>query len=169
VSDLLKCKGQFEWTLERIILYCGYTNLRSTEIGTPFDTTNKSISKEYTSWINGRISYCLAKILFQIRHDENPIEHKRCHDVLSYIRPYSEIQSELKECICDTWLEEDHDNLVCSMTHYADLKLTMWITFNSMECYCKLSSEYPIPLNDCDEKEYEERRWEHRIVKNSTY
>jgi hypothetical protein len=164
------CKGYFEWTLQRIITYCGYTNLRD-QIGTPYHTTIVPISKEYTHWINTNISYCLAKILFQIRHDENPIEHKICHDILTYIRSYSEIQSELKECICDTWSEEDHDNLIRSMTYYADLKLTMWITFSSTECSCKIAADYPIPIlfEDDNGTTYEARRWEHRIIKYSTY
>jgi hypothetical protein len=160
------CAGYMDWTLERIIQYCGYTNVKGHEIGTPFDTLLKPISKEYTSWMNVHISYCLAKILFQIRDDEIPIKHIECYDVLNYIRPYSELQSELEACMCDTWSEKEHMDLIQSFTHYTDLGLTMNIAFVSRDCSCKIPAMYPIPLT---EDGYENRRWEHRSVKDSSF
>ena len=161
LEEYTPCKGYFEWTLEKIVLYSGYSNVGD-GIGTPMNKTIKPISKEYIQWVRGQIPYCLAKILFQIRYDEIPIEHKDCTEVVRYIRPYVEIQSELEACTCDGWGEDDHSELIDIMTHYAELKLTMWITFDSSNCSCKIPADYPIPMSEWeDEDNIEDRRWKH--------
>jgi hypothetical protein len=49
------------------------------------------------------------------------------------------------------------------MTHYAELKLTMWITFDSSNCSCKIPDTYPIPMSEWeDEDNTEDRRWKQK-------
>jgi hypothetical protein len=128
------CKGYFEWYIEANIWYNN---------GIP-SFIPEPILKEYLPWMEGHISYSLATILFQIRYDEKP-ESIKCYDLLPYIRPYSEIISELSLCKEDTWSEEEHIDFINAMTYFAEsgeCGLHMEIRFE-FEPVLPIPADYP--------------------------
>ena len=150
--------GYFEWYIEANIWYNN---------GIP-SFIPEPISNEYLPWMEGHISYTLATILFQIRYDERP-ESITCYDVLPYIRPYSEIVSELSLCKEDTWSEEEHIDLMKAITYFAetgDCGLLMKIEFE-IETVLPIPADYPIPLiPGCGSKSSTlctNRRWKKRV------
>jgi len=81
------------------------------------------ISQENIPWMDCRISYCLASILFQIRKDEDPRRGQTCENVYTFIRPFNIIHPELDLCSCDKWSESEHEKLLKAMNEFSSLGL----------------------------------------------